>query len=123
MKRQTLYNWAVLLSLLTGCKTGVRDIDFESKQFTATYNVDSTRGIDTTNLNSLKESKALYSFSEAGKGINHVQMGMLSRDTPFTWKMEGDSLRIDNNVYAVVKQDQGFVLKSDSAKIILGQQP
>ncbi len=112
-----------MLSLLAGCNPGIRDLDFESKQFSATYNVDSTRGIDSTRLPNLMDSKAIYAFSKDGKGTNHIQTGMLSKDTPFTWKMEGDSLRIDNKTYAVQKQDQGFILKSDSVKIILSQQP
>lgn len=115
--------WAVLLSFLAGCKSGIRDIDFESKQFTATYNVDSTSGVDTSSLSDLLDSKAIYSFSKGGKGTNHIQMGMLSKDTPFTWQVEGDSLRINDTPYAVQKQDEGFMLKSDSAKIILSQQP
>jgi hypothetical protein len=115
--------WAVSLSLFIGCKKGIRDLDFESKQFMATYNVDSTRGIDRSNMARLMDSKAIYSFSKDGKGTNHIQMGMLSKDTPFTWKIQGDSLLFDNKPYAVQKQDQGFMLKSDSVKIILNQQP
>ena len=123
MIHRTISIWGVSITLLTGCNTGIRDLDFESKQFTATYNVDSTKGIDSIRLSSLMDSKAIYAFSKDGKGTNHIQMGMLSKDTPFTWKVEGDSLRIDNKPYAVQKQDQGFVLKSDSTKIMLSQQP
>ncbi|GAB3792410.1 hypothetical protein GCM10028819_02540 [Spirosoma humi] len=93
-----------------------------NKQFVATFNVDSTKGIDSTNLATLSGSKAIYSFSEDGKGTNHIQMGMLSKDTPFTWKVQGDSLFIDNKPYTIKQQDQGFTLKSDSAKIFLSQQ-
>ncbi len=121
---RALCAWAVALSLFIGCNSKIRDLDFESKQFVATYNVDSTRGIiDSSNLANLIDSKAIYSFSKDGKGTNHVQMGMLSKDTPFTWKVAGDSLVIDNKPYAVQKQDQGFMLKSDSVKIMLSQQP
>jgi hypothetical protein len=115
--------WTVLLGFLASCQSGLRDIDFESKQFTATYNVDSTNGVDTSSLSDLLDSKAIYSFSKGGKGTNHIRMGMLSKDTPFTWKVEGDSLRINNTPYAVQKQNEGFMLKSDSTKIILSQQP
>ena len=114
---------ALGIGLLAGCNTGIRDIDFVSKQFMATYNVDSTRGIDSASLGSLMESKAIYSFSEKGKGTNHVQMGMLSKDTPFTWKVSGDSLFIDNKPYTVEKQDKGFIIRSDSVKIMLSSQP
>ncbi|RYF53323.1 MAG: hypothetical protein EOO39_40930 [Cytophagaceae bacterium] len=111
------------LGLLVGCQTGVRDLDFTNKRFGATFNIDSTKGIDSTNLAMLSDSKAVYSFSEDGKGINHIQMGMLSKDTPFIWKVQGDSLLMDNKRYLVKPENQGFVLKSDSAKIFLIQQP
>lgn len=110
------------LGLLSSCQTGVRDIDFVSKQFAATYNVDSTKGIDSTNLASLMGSKAVYDFSKDGKGTNHIQMGMISKDTPFTWKVERDSLYIDKKGYAIERKDRGFTLRSDSAKIYLSQQ-
>lgn len=114
---------AVLLGLPVGCNSGIRDLDFESRQFAVTYNIDSTKGIDSASLARLMNARAIYSFSKDGKGTNHMQMGMLSKDTPFTWKVEGDSLRINNKPYAVEKQDEGFILKSDSAKVILSQQP
>lgn len=113
----------LLLGLLAGCQTGVRDLDFTNKQFAATFNIDSTKGIDSTNLSMLRDSKAVYSFDEDGKGTNHIQMGMLSKDTPFSWKVQGDSLLIDNKPYWVKSENQGFLLKSDSAKIFLRQQP
>lgn len=115
--------WAISLCFLFGCKSGVRDLDFVSKKFSATYNVDSTLGIDSSNLNSLMGSKAVYSFEEKGKGTNHVQMGMLSKDTPFTWKVQNDSLYIDDAVYVIQRETRGFILRSDSAKIFLSQQP
>ena len=115
--------YGLSLSLLAGCQTGVRDIDFMNKQFAATFNIDSTKGIDSTNLATLSDSKAVYSFSDGGKGTNHIQMGMLSKDTPFSWKVQGDSLLIDNKSYSVKPENQGFLLKSDSAKIFLSQQP
>ncbi len=102
---------------------GIRDLDLENKQFEVTYNVDSTRGLDSVSRENLMRSKAVYSFSENGKGTNHTQTGMLSKDTPFTWKIEGSGLRIDDKLYAVRKQDNGFILRSDSAKLILMQQP
>lgn len=111
------------LGLLVGCQTGVRELDFMNKQFTATFNIDSTKGIDSTNLAMLRESKAVYSFDEGGKGTNHVQMGMLSKDTPFSWKVQGDSLLMDGKLYSVKTENQGFLLKSDSAKIFLSQRP
>jgi hypothetical protein len=40
--------WALSLGLIAGCDTGVRELDFISKQFMATYNIDSTRGLDST---------------------------------------------------------------------------
>lgn len=110
------------LGLLVGCQSGVRNIDFMNKQFEATFNVDSTKGIDSTNLATLSSSKAIYSFSEDGKGMNHIQTGMLSKDTPFIWKVQGDSLFIDDKPYTIEHQNKGFVLKSDSAKIFLSQQ-
>jgi hypothetical protein len=115
--------WAMSLCFLFGCKSGVRDLDFVSRKFTATYNVDSTQGIDSSNLNSLMGSRAVYSFEEKGKGTNHVQMGMLSKDTPFTWRVQNDSLYIDDAGYVVQKETKGFILRSDSAKIFLSQQP
>ena len=113
----------ILLGLTASCSPGVRDIDFESKQFEVTYNLDSTRGIDSIDTQNLLKSKAIYAFSKDGKGMNHTQMGMLSKDTPFSWKMEDKNLRIDNQVYTIEKQDNGYILRSDSAKIILVQQP
>lgn len=113
----------VSLSLFIGCKSGVRKFDFESKQFSATFNVDSTLGIDSMRLANLVDSKAIYSFGEDGKGVTHIQMGMVSKDTPFTWKLQGDSLLIDNKPYAVQKQEQWLMLKSDSAKIMLSKAP
>jgi hypothetical protein len=69
------------------------------------------------------DSKAIYNFGEAGKRIIHIQMGMLSKDTPFSWKVEKYSLFIDNQAYGVQQQEKGFILKSDSAKIVLSKQP
>lgn len=114
---------AISLCLLLGCESGIRDLDFVSKRFTATFNVDSTQGIDSTNLSSFINSTAIYSFGEKGKGTNHVQTGMLSKDTPFTWKVQGDSLYIDKEGYVVEKDVKGYVLRSDSAKIFLTLQP
>lgn len=123
MKRQSIIILSLCLGPLTGCNTGVRDIDFISQQFAATYNVDSTKGIDSTNLASLMGSKSVFAFSDEGKGTNHIQMGMLSKDTPFTWRIDRDSLFIDQKGYAIQKQDKGFILKSDSTKIMLTKQP
>ena len=116
---------AVLVSvgLITGCSGGVRDIDLESKQFEVTYNVDSTRGMDSTRLKTLQGSKAIYSFSKGGKGTQHTQTGMLSKDSSFTWQAKGDSLMINRDTYAIQKQDNGYKLKSASAMMILSQQP
>ena len=111
--------WAAL----AGCGSGIRTVDFESKQFTATYKADSTHDVDTTSLSDLLDSKAIYRFGKDGKGINHIQIGMSSKDTPFTWAINGDSLRINSTPYAVQKQDEGFILKSDSTRIMLNQQP
>ncbi|GAB3036164.1 hypothetical protein [Spirosoma pulveris] len=115
--------WAIGLGLLIGCQSGIRDNDFASKRFTATYTIHSTERTDTASLTHLLDSKAIYSFRKNGKGTNHIQLGMVSKDAPFTWEMKGDSLRINNESYAVQKQGQGFVLRSDSARITLNQQP
>ena len=116
--------WPVLMGFLAvGCHSGIQDIDFESKQFTATYPVDSTNAVDTASLSDLLDSKAIYRFGKGGKGTNHIQIGMQAKDTPFTWKVEGDSLRINNTPYAVQKQGEAFMLRSDSARLILSQQP
>lgn len=123
MSYRTKSSWILLLGLLAACDTGVRELDFVSKQFSATYNIDSTRGLDSTTLAKLMASKAVYNFGEDGKGVNHVQMGMVSKDTPFRWKVEKDSLLIDNQAYAVQRQEKGFILKSDSTKIMLSKQP
>lgn len=123
MNALTRFIPALLLGSVASCSPGVRDIDFESKQFEITYNLDSTRGLDSINTANLVRSKAVYAFSKDGKGTNHTQMGMLSKDTPFTWKVEDKNLRINNQLYAVEKQDNGYTLRSDSAKIILVQQP
>ena len=123
MNAQTRLIPVIFLGSLAACSTGVRDIDFESKQFEVTYNLDSTRGIDSVNRENLMKSKAVYAFSKGGKGTNHTQMGMLSKDTPFTWKIADKNLTIDNQTYAIEKQDNGYTLRSDSAKIILVQQP
>jgi hypothetical protein len=56
-----------------------------SKRFLATYNVDSTKDIDSTNIARLMDSEVIYSFNEDGKGTSHIQMGMLSKDVPFSW--------------------------------------
>ena len=50
MTYKTKSSWILLLGLLAGCNTGVRELDFVSKQFSATYNIDSTRGIDSSAL-------------------------------------------------------------------------
>lgn len=110
------------VGLLTGCETGIRRLDFESKQYMATYNVDSTKGLDSTNIVTLIDSKAIYVFSEDGKGMSHIQTGMLSKDTPFTWKVQNDSMFIDNKEYAVERQDRGFIFRSDSVKMFLSPQ-
>lgn len=123
MTNRILRIWAVWLALLAGCKHGTGANDFERKQFTATYTAAARQETDTTSLTHLLDSKAIYTFREDGKGINHVQIGMKSKDRLFTWKMEGDSLRIDNKPYGVRKHPQGFVLTSDSVSITLRQQP
>jgi hypothetical protein len=123
MNHRSIIIWSLCAGFLSGCNTGVRDIDFMSKQFAATYNVDSTKGVDSTNLASLMGSKSVFDFKDDGKGTNHIQMGMLSKDTPFTWRVERDSLYIDQKGYSIEKQTKGFTLRSDSAKIFLSQQP
>jgi hypothetical protein len=115
--------WTLCLLTLSGCSSGLRDLDFVSKTFTATVNIDSTRGIDSTDLDGYIGSKSLYSFEEKGIGTNHVQMGILSKDTPFRWKVSGDSLYMDKDGYVVERKVKGFILRSDSAKIYLYQQP
>lgn len=107
---------------VTGCGSGVRDLDFINKQFRVTYNTDSTRIIDSTQLETFRTATATYSFSQDGQGVNHVQMGMLSTDVPFTWSLRNDSLSIDQLTYVVRKQNNGFVLVNDSAKLMLSQQ-
>ncbi len=108
---------------VTGCGSGVRDLDFVNKQFQVTYNLDSTRTIDSTQLTIYRNATATYTFMEDGKGVNHVQTGMLSTDVPFTWALNNDSLTIDQSTYTVRKQHKGFVLINDSTKLILSQQP
>ncbi|MFD2572975.1 hypothetical protein ACFSUS_20195 [Spirosoma soli] len=108
---------------LVGCSGGVRSIDLESKQFQATVNIDSTRGLDSTRIAELSRNKVIYSFSKDGEGQQHTQMGMLSHDTSFSWQLQGDSLRLDEQLYAIQKTDMGFKLKSDSALIFLQAQP
>ncbi len=114
-----------LLSLtwVTGCGSGVRDLDFINKQFQVTYNLDSTRTIDSMQLTTFRNATATYTFTEDGNGMNHVQTGMLSTDVPFTWALNNDSLTIDRSTYTVRKQHKGFVLINDSTKLILSQQP
>ncbi|MGF7217642.1 hypothetical protein GGR92_003817 [Spirosoma lacussanchae] len=122
-KASFYFGYFLLSGSLAGCNSGIRYFDFISKQFTVTYNVDSTRGLDSSRMASLTNITSVYIFSEGGKGTNHVQMGMLSRDTPFTWSIRTDSLIIDNKGYAVQKQDIGYILRADSVKIILSKQP
>lgn len=107
---------------VTGCGSGVRDLDFINKQFRVTYNTDSTRIIDSTQLETFRTATATYSFGQDGQGVTHVQMGMLSTDVPFTWSLRNDSLSIDQLTYVVRKQNNGFVLVNDSAKLMLSQQ-
>ncbi len=111
------------LVLFTACGSGVRDLDFINKQFQVTYNLDSTRTIDSTQLTTFRNATATYTFTEDGRGMNHVQMGMLSTDVPFTWTLNNDSLTIDQSIYTIRKQYKGFVLINDSTKLILSQQP
>ncbi|GAB4023270.1 hypothetical protein [Spirosoma koreense] len=111
------------VSCLIGCDTGVRELDFINKQFQATYNLDSTRTIDSTRLAALRNAKAVYNFSEDGKGTTHIQMGMVSNDIPFTWKVQNDSLSINKAVYLVRKQNRGLVLVNDSVKLFFSRQP
>jgi hypothetical protein len=114
--------WVAGLCLLIGCDGAPREMDFVSQQFVATFNVDSTKGIDSISLPRLMNSKAIYNFSDGGTGTYHLQMGMLSKDTPITWELKGDSLFIDKKPYTIRKEDQAFILKSDSVKIILSKQ-
>jgi hypothetical protein len=120
------YSLSCLLALtiiLTSCNTGVRDLDLINQQFQVTYNTDSTRGIDSTHLASLQNAKAIYTFSEDGKGTSHVLTGMLSKDEPFTWSMKKDTLLINQAAYHIKKEGQRIVLRSDSVKIMLNLQP
>ncbi|MFD1143540.1 hypothetical protein ACFQ4C_20605 [Larkinella insperata] len=114
--------WALILFLQSSCSSGVRDLDLINKQFQITYNVDSTRGLDSTNLAIFQNSKAIYAFSEGGKGTSHMQTGMLSKDHLFTWSLKKDSLLIDQTTYRIQKEGQRLVLRSDSAKIMMSQQ-
>jgi hypothetical protein len=108
--------------LILGCTTGIRDLDLENKQFEATYNVDSTRGLDSTDMARLQLTKTIYSFGEDGVGTKHAQVGMLSTDSSFTWSIEGEkgeSLRINRNMYFVKEQSKGYRLMSDSTMLVL----
>lgn len=123
MKYVRLVLGLLLIACFTGCDSGVRDLDFINKQFQVTYNLDSTRTIDSTKLAAFRNSKAIYNFSEGGKGTTHIQMGMVSNEIPFTWRIKNDSLSINKAVYFARKQDKGFVLTNDSVKLVLSQQP
>ncbi|WP_460639546.1 hypothetical protein [Larkinella harenae] len=114
--------WVILLFLQSSCTSGVRDLDLINQQFQVTYNVDSTRGFDSTQLATLQSSKAIYVFSEDGKGTSHVSMGMVSKDNPFTWSLNKDTLLIDQTAYRIRKEGQRFILRSDSVKILMSQQ-
>jgi hypothetical protein len=108
--------------LVMGCTTGIRDLDLENKQFEATFNVDSTRGIDSTDMAQLRLTKTIYSFGEDGTGTKHAQIGMLSTDSTFSWAIEGDkgeTLRINRSTYFVKEQSKGYRLMSDSTMLIL----
>jgi len=113
----------VSIAVFTGCNPGVRELDFIDKQFQATYNLDSTRTIDSTRLAALRNAKAVYAFSEGGKGVNHIRIGMVSSDIPFTWSIRNDSLTIGQAVYSVRKENKGFVLFNDSVKLMFSQHP
>ncbi|QKZ14258.1 hypothetical protein [Spirosoma sp. KUDC1026] len=108
--------------LVTGCTTGIRDLDLENKQFEATYNVDSTRGLDSADRARFQLTKTIYSFGENGVGTKHAQVGMLSTDSTFKWAIEGDkgeSLRINKDRYLVKEQSKGYRLMTDSTMLIL----
>ncbi|GAB4027450.1 hypothetical protein [Spirosoma gilvum] len=111
------------IAVFTGCQSTVRDLDFINKRFQATYNIDSTRALDSMQVAALRNSKAIYQFSEDGKGILHIQTGMLSNDTPFSWMLKDDSLSIDQAVYQVQKELKGMILRNDSVKLVFSQQP
>lgn len=106
-----------------GCSGGVRTIDLEGKQFEVTVNADSTAGLDSVRLEEMRQSPVIYNFSEGGEGQQHMQTGMLSRDTSFSWQVDGDSLQLDEERYAIEQTDEGFKLKSDSALLFLRTQP
>lgn len=110
------------ISVLIGCTNGVRKLDLVNKQFKATYNVDSTLGIDSTQLRNLLSSTAMYDFGDDGKGTSYIQVGMVVREKPFTWRVVNDSLYIDKIAYNIQTQGRRFALRSDSAKIILSLQ-
>lgn len=114
----------LLLSVaLASCGSGVRDLDFINKQFQVTYNLDSTRTIDSTRLIHLRQATAIYTFGEDETGVTHIRTGMVSTDRPFTWTLNKDTLTINRVAYTVRKQDKGFVLVNDSVKFVLSQQP
>ncbi|WP_420151560.1 hypothetical protein [Spirosoma sp.] len=122
MKHLVRSLWLLSVALSISCENGVRDLDFINKQFQVTYNIDSTRTLDSTRLDALRNSKAVYNFSEGGKGTTHIQTGMLSNDIPFTWRFENDSLFINKTAYGVQKQDKGLVIRNDSVKMVLSPQ-
>ena len=108
--------------LVTACTTGIRDLDLENKQFEATYNVDSTHRLDSTERKLLQLTKTIYSFGEGGTGTKHAQIGMLSTDSVFTWAIDGDkaeSLRINRTTYLVKEQSKEYRLIADSTMLIL----
>ena len=113
----------LFLGLILSCSTGVREIDLISKQFEVSYNVDSTQGMDSSRIAGLLNAKTMYIFTEGGQGLVHTQYGMVSRDSSFRWQLQGDRLMINNQSYAIEKQLKGYKLKSDSAMLILRQQP
>jgi hypothetical protein len=114
----------VFSGLMAGCSTGVRDIDLMGKQFDVSYNVDSTRGLDSMRTITLLNSKTILSFIEGGQGIVHRQTGTISKDSSFNWKMEEDGrVALNDQYYTIEKQVKGFKLKSDSAMLIFLQLP
>ncbi|WP_146624536.1 hypothetical protein [Larkinella arboricola] len=113
----------LLSGLIAGCSTGMRDIDFINRQYEVSYNIDSTKGMDSARIAGLLNAKTVLNFLEGGQGTVHTQWGMVSKDSSFNWKLQEDQLVINDQSYTVEKLFKGYKLKSDAEMLIFRQQP
>ena len=103
----------VCLSLLFGCSEPTKN-DFRSKTFTVFIDTDSTQSANMPNVSPdlLPIIQIEYEFNSDGKGVNWEKVGAISKEKPFSWHVDNDTLTIKETnrpqmAFQIEKQESG----------------